>query len=103
MSELGGTIMKMVEFYKKTTNYWQAVLRVGLPIIALYRGTDYLIFRVLKGNLVRLQYPWRFSVIMDVITIFILSTLWWSLMRSGFGKHRRADSTNEEQRDKQES
>jgi hypothetical protein len=23
--------MAMAEFYRKTTNYWQAVLRVGLP------------------------------------------------------------------------
>ena len=87
--------MTMVEFYKETTNYWQAVLRVGLPIIALYRGTHYLIFRVEATNLVRLQYPWRFGVIMDVITIFIISTLWRSLMRSGFGKHRRESENHD--------
>jgi hypothetical protein len=92
----------MADFYKKTTNYWQAVLRVGLPIIALYRGADYLIFRVEKGDLARLQYPWHFAVIMDVITVFILSTLWWSIMRSVFGK-RRANNTKEVQRDSLES
>jgi hypothetical protein len=92
---LGGTIMAMVEFYKKTTNYWQAVLRVGFPIIILYRATHYLIFYMEKDNIVTLHYPWRFAVIMDVITIFILSTLWWSLMRSGFGKHRSEDSSSE--------
>jgi hypothetical protein len=84
----------MSEFYSKTTNYWQALLRVGLPFIVLYRGTDYLIFRVMKGNRVGLHYPWWFAVTMDVITMLILSTLWWSLMRSGFGKHRRPDNGN---------
>ena len=93
----------MVEFYTKTTNYWQAVLRVGLPIIALYRATDYLIFRIGKGNLVRLHYHWRFALIMDVITIFVVSTLWWSLMRSGFGRHRRSDNENEVQGNNQKS
>jgi hypothetical protein len=91
--------MKTVEFYEKTANYWQAVLRVGFPTIALYRATNYLIFRVETGNTVTAHYPWRFSVIMDVITILILSTLWWSLMRSSFGKQR----TNEGRRDKRES
>jgi hypothetical protein len=95
--------MTMADFYKKTTNYWQAVLRVGLPIIALYRGTHYLIFRIEKGNLAGLQYPWQFAVIMDVITVFILSTLWWSIMRSVFGKPRRANNTNEVRRGNPES
>jgi hypothetical protein len=80
--------------YTKTTNYWQAVLRVGLPFIVLYRGTDYLIFRIVNGNCIGLRYPWRFAVVMDVVTMLILSTLWWSLMRSGFGKHRRPDNEN---------
>lgn len=78
--------MTMVEFYKKTTNYWQALLRVGLPVISLYRATQYLIFYISKDKTVGLRYPWRFSIIMDLITIFVLSTLWWSLMRSVFGK-----------------
>jgi len=34
----------MLEFYAKTTNYWPALLQVGLPLVVLYRGTDYLIF-----------------------------------------------------------
>lgn len=83
--------MRMREFYARTTNYGQALLCVGLPFIILYRGTDYLIFRMMKGNHVGLHYPWRFAAVMDVITMLILSTLWWSLMRSGFGKHRRPD------------
>ena len=79
--------MKILEFYIKTTSFWQALLRVGLPIIAMYRATHYLMFRLEKGNL-RLHYPWCFALTVDVIAILALSTLWWSLMRSGFGRHR---------------
>lgn len=86
--------MTPLDFYKKTTNYWQAVLRVGLPVTGFYRATQYLIFYIGKGNVAGLRYPWRFSLLMDVITIFALSTLWWSLMRSVFGKHH-ADRTSE--------
>ncbi len=93
--------MTATEFYKKTTNYWQAVLRVGLPIITLYRASHYLAFFITMGT-VTLHYPWRFAVIMDVITIFVLSTLWWSLMRSGFGKQRGGDTTSEGQRGNRE-
>lgn len=89
--------MRMDEFYKKTTNYWQAVLRVGLPIISFYRATQYVIFYVERGKSVGLHYPWRFSIIMDLITIFVLSTLWWSLMRSVFRKHSSTGGTNETQ------
>lgn len=95
--------MTIGEFYKKTTSYWQAVLRVGVPIIIAYRATNYLIFYVEKGAALKLHYPWRFALIMDVITVFILSTLWWSLMRSVFGMHRRGENTNEAHRGKQES
>jgi len=83
--------MRMHEFYAKTTNYWQALVRVGLPFIVLYRGTDYLIFRIMMGNRIGLYYHWRFAVVMDAVTMLILSTLWWSLMRYGFGKPRRPD------------
>ena len=81
--------MNMSYFYKKTTNYWQAVIRVGLPIILLYRITHYAMFLIEGGRSAGIQYPWRFAAIVDPITIFILSTLWWSLMRSGYGKPSR--------------
>jgi hypothetical protein len=92
--------MKMVDFYKKTTNYWQAVLRVGLPIVVLYRVIHYAIFWIEGGKSAGLFYPWHFAVIVDVVTIFILSTIWWSLMRSGFGKASRRDTANEARDDK---
>jgi hypothetical protein len=77
----------MHEFYAKTTNYWQAVLRVGLPFVVLYRGADYLIFRIMKDSRARFHYlPWQAAVVIDVVTVLILSTLWWSVMRSVFGK-----------------
>jgi branched-subunit amino acid transport protein AzlD len=84
--------MRMHEFYKKTASYPQALLRVGIPIIAAYRVTDYLIFRLMRGNRVALHYlSWQVFGVMDVLTILALSTLWWSLMRYGFGKHSRED------------
>jgi hypothetical protein len=83
--------MKLINLYTKTTNYWQAVIRIGLPVILLYRTTDYLIFRLGNGSRT-LRYPWIFSLTIDLVTTLILSTLWWSLMRSGFGRHDRGDA-----------
>jgi hypothetical protein len=40
----------------KCTNYWQSVLRFGLPVVILYRGTDYVGFHMTAGN-VGLRYP----------------------------------------------
>jgi hypothetical protein len=85
--------MRLQELYKKTTDYKQAVLRVGLPVIALYRLTDFLIYWTMKGNRAGLHYPlpWRVALGMDVVTILIISTVWWEVARSVVGKHPRAD------------
>jgi hypothetical protein len=54
----------------------------------------------MKVNGVGLHYEWRFAAVTDLVTMLILSTLWWSLMRSGFGKHRRQDHEIREPRDR---
>jgi len=46
----------------------------------LYRVIDYTVFRMTAGK-VGLQYPWRFEVMMDVAVMFLVSTVWWWLMR----------------------
>ena len=80
--------MRMREFYRKTTNYWQALLYVAIPLVGAYRGTDLLIFLIMRDSHRNLHYlPWTAAATIDTITVFALSTLWWSLMRSGFGRH----------------
>jgi hypothetical protein len=84
--------MRIGEFYKKTASFPQSLLRVGIPIIAAYRATDYLMFRLMRENRASSHYlPWQAFVVMDVFTILMLSTLWWSLMRHGFAKPSRPD------------
>ncbi len=65
---------------RKCASYWQSVLRFGLPFIILYRGTNYVAFRITAGD-VGLPYPWRSVAIPDVAYMFLASTIWWALMR----------------------
>jgi hypothetical protein len=95
--------MKMADFYKKTSNYWQAVLRVGLPVMLLSRVGHYVISYIEGGNSLGLSYPWGFAVILDLCTILIVSTLWWSIMRSVFGKASHRDTANQGSHDKSET
>jgi hypothetical protein len=62
------------------TNYWQSVLRIGLPFIILYRGFSYAMFRIIAGNFAW-SYPWRRIVIPDVVYMFLVSTILWVLAR----------------------
>ncbi len=64
----------------KCASYWQSVLLFGVPVTILYRGTDYAIFRMITGK-AGLLYPWRVTATMDVILVFLLSAIWWGLMR----------------------
>jgi hypothetical protein len=65
----------------KCANYWQSVLRFGLPFIILYRGIDYAGFRMTTHR-VGVSYPWRTTVIaMDIALVFFVSAIWWGLMR----------------------
>jgi hypothetical protein len=71
---------KLILESSRWTNYWQSVLRFGLPFIVLYRGTDYLIFRIAKGN-AGLPYSWWPVLMMDVPVLFVVSGLWWFYWR----------------------
>ena len=92
--------MNISDFYRKTTKFWQAVVRVGLPIILSYRVIHYVIFLIEGGRSAGIDYPWRFAVIVDPITILILSTVWWSLMRSGFGTPSSNEASGDMPHDK---
>lgn len=59
---------------------WQSVFRFGLPFIILYLGTDYLAFRLTTAHS-GLAYPWRSVLVPDIALMFIVSGLWWGLMR----------------------
>ena len=72
--------LNLADISLKCANYWQSVLRFGLPFIVLYRGIDYLLFRVTAGN-IGLRYHWPLALIMDVPVMLFVSTLWWGLMR----------------------
>jgi hypothetical protein len=65
----------------KCASYWQSVLLVGLPFTILYRGTDYVIFRIITGNAASSLYPWRAAIAMDVPVMLLVSAIWWCLMR----------------------
>jgi hypothetical protein len=64
----------------KCASFWQSVLRFGLPCIILYRGIDYASFRMITGK-AGLLYPWHVAAIMDVPLMFLVSAIWWGLMR----------------------
>jgi hypothetical protein len=87
--------MKTADFYRKTANYWQAVLRVGLPVIVIYRACHLFFFWLAGGKPSGASYPWRFAVIVDPLAVFIVATVWWSAVRSVFGKGNPTNIDNQ--------
>lgn len=77
----------------KCSNYWQSVLLFGLPLIVLYRGIDYAIFRITIDK-AGLPYPWRVTATMDVLLMFLVSAIWWGLMRQIAGSRRKNQEGN---------
>ena len=67
-------------YIMKCVNFWQAVLRFGLPFIILFRGIDYMFFRVARGN-APLPYPWGFDLATDSLVTLFVSVLWWLYAR----------------------
>jgi hypothetical protein len=51
----------------------------GLPFIILYRGTDYLFYRL--GSPSVEPYHWFFFITIDVVVMFVVSTMWWTFCR----------------------
>lgn len=79
-----------VDFSVTCSNYWQSLLRFGLPCVILYRGIDYGLFRMAAGN-AGLRYPWRVDLIMDLPLLFLFTTIWWGLMRQIAGRKRKSE------------
>jgi hypothetical protein len=49
-------------------------------MVAIYRGTHYVMFRVAGGGSIG-RYPWLFFLMLDIFVMFIMSTVWWGFMR----------------------
>lgn len=64
----------------KFANFWQCVLRFGIPLAIMFVGTDYAVFRMGTGNS-GLKYNWELTIEAIIPVIFVVSTLWWLLMR----------------------
>jgi hypothetical protein len=64
----------------KFASFWQCVLRFGIPFVILFNGIDYAVFRIGTGNS-GLKYHWELSVESSIPVMFVVSTLWWLLMR----------------------
>jgi hypothetical protein len=73
---------KFGKWMLKYTNYWQCVLRFGLPLILVVRGITYLEFRLRAGKTgMRYPYPFPFEFAVDICVMLFASTLWWWVMR----------------------
>jgi hypothetical protein len=63
---------------KEAPEYWQAVIRFGLPFGVVVLGIDYTVFRITNHGL---RYSWGSHIVEDVLMTFVASTAWW-LLRS---------------------
>jgi hypothetical protein len=62
------------------SSYWRCVIGFGLPFIVIYRAIDYVIYRSAIGE-GELRYPWRVVALLDISYMFVISTIWWFLLR----------------------
>ncbi|HXU19462.1 MAG TPA: hypothetical protein VN788_02650 [Verrucomicrobiae bacterium] len=77
--------VRFSELCSKYSSFWQSLLRFGLPFILIYYLVNYIIFRVTLKN-TGLQYPWKSAVIPDVFFMFLVSAVWWIVMRQFAGR-----------------
>lgn len=80
--------MRIPDLYRKTTSFWQTLLRVGIPFAVLYRTTDYLAFLVRIRHSPSHFLAWYVFVPTDATVAVILSAAWSGVMRSVF-RYRR--------------
>jgi len=79
MSDLLGKTLFPVSH--KFTNYWQALLRFGLPSTVLFNLIDYLRFRAGATTNSAVQFDWGLTISLSVPVMFIVSAIWCLLMR----------------------
>ena len=72
--------LSFTELCVKYGSFRRSVLRFGLPFIVIYYIVNYIIFRAAKGN-AGVRYPWERVIIPDLLYLFLVSALWWILMR----------------------
>jgi hypothetical protein len=65
---------------EKFASFWQSVLRFGIPSVIIYNSIDYAVFRISTANS-GLKYHWALTIESSIPLIFVVSTLWWLLMR----------------------
>jgi hypothetical protein len=78
MNELFSSRLTRISY--KFDTFGKSVVRFGLPWVILYRGIDYLSFRMTLGK-AGLPYPWRMVLAMDLPIMLVVSAVWWGLMR----------------------
>ena len=74
------SMLPLESISQKYSKYWRSILFFGLPFVVLYRGIDYMIFWLTTGKS-GLVYPWRLVTIMDIPLMFLVSAIWWAIMR----------------------
>ena len=67
-------------------------LRFGIPWEILYRGTNYLIFRIAMHK--PLPYPWLLFLKTDVVLMFSISTIWWVFWREIASRKQKISGTD---------
>jgi hypothetical protein len=73
-----------------TLTYWNSLLRFGIPWTVLYRGTDYLYFRMEGHN--NGSYPWAFYLaVVDPVAMLTVSVVFWGLVREIASRKRRSN------------
>jgi hypothetical protein len=73
-------VESVIHWCLRGANYWQAVIRFGLPVVAVFLLVPELFFIALTGS-----HGAKFLVLsilrLDLPAVLILSTAWWALMR----------------------
>ena len=70
---------KLGQWMLRCTSYWQSILRVGIPLIFVVRGINYVQFRM-AARKSGAKYPYSFpsELIVDVcIVLFVSAVFCW--------------------------
>lgn len=76
----------------KCANYWQSLLRFGVPFFILYNLVDYIWFRFTTEG--ALGYPWDFQIAVAAFAALVASTIWWLIMREIAALRRKTQRGN---------
>lgn len=75
---------RLGQYWLKCTSYWQAVLRVGIPLIVIVRGINYVEFRMAVRHS-GARYPYFLSFwsefIIDICIVLVVSAVFCWMVR----------------------